>query len=272
VDYVPGRADYEWYTRYRVTNEYDGLDSYTTERVYSPHRYALTSGYVNGYGPYGVIQAEPNGRRWRFLEETNYNYKADLTVPFPAFGERQQLKLGGNYLHRRRSFTENHLFLPGSNFSGLRASTLYDVHGDLDRLVSNEVVGIRISDQWNGEGSPPVSGFLYNTQKSPNNYDGYYETKSLYGMVDLKISERWRFAGGVRFETTDIGSVVDTANVYLDPSLTATTEDGKRLPLTLTEPNSLYRTGYKPFYSANLTYNIKGNMNFRTAYNTTLAR
>lgn len=272
VDYVPGRADYEWYTRYRVTNEYDGLDSYTTERVYSPHRYALTSGYVNGYGPYGVIQAEPNGRRWRFLEETNYNYKADLTVPFPAFGERQQLKLGGNYLHRRRSFTENHLFLPGSNFSGLRASTLYDVHGDLDRLVSNEVVGIRISDQWNGEGSPPVSGFLYNTQKSPNNYDGYYETKALYGMVDLKISERWRFAGGVRFETTDIGSVVDTANVYLDPSLTATTEDGKRLPLTLTEPNSLYRTGYKPFYSANLTYNIKGNMNFRTAYNTTLAR
>lgn len=251
-------------------------DEWTSAYVYSAtttdHLYALTSGYVNGYGPFGIIQAEPNGRRWRNLNETNYNYKADLSIPFPLFGEKQELKIGGNYLFRERDFTENHLFLPGSNFTDLRAVPLYDVQGDLDRLVSNEVIGIHPPQPRDGEGMMPASGFLYNSQKSPNNYTGYYETKAFYGMADLKLNEQWRFTGGVRFESTDIGSKVDTSGVFLDPSLTIPSADGARLPLVLIEPNSLYRTKYKPFYSINMTYTLNGNMNIRGAYNTTLAR
>lgn len=245
-----------------------------TTEIETDHLYALTSGYVNGYGPYGIIQAEPNGRRWRHLEEANYNYKADLNVPFPLFGIKQELKLGGNYLFRDRVFTENHLFLPGSNFAELRADRLYDVAGNLDKLVSSEIIGINTTPEaWQqGEGALPVSGFLYNSQKSPNNYDGYYETNAFYGMLDFKPTERLRFTGGVRFETTDMGSIVDTAGVFLDPSLTVTSEDGASVPLVLTEPNSRYRTGYKPFYSINVTYTLHGDMNIRGAYNTTLAR
>jgi len=273
VDFMPEQDEWSWYTHKRYTGDRDVLFNYTEERRHTDHLYALTSGYVNGYGPYGIIQAEPNGRRWRYLDETNYNYRADLKIPFSLFGQRQELQIGGNYLFRDRVYTENQLFLPGSNYTDLGATPIYEVDADLDRLVSNEVVGVRPADGWRGEGAFPVSGFLYNSQKSPNNYTGYYETKALYGMFDLRPTEQLRLMGGVRLETTDIGSIVDTTGVFLDPSLTATTSDGNRVPLVLIEPNSLYRTGYKPFYSLNVTYSLDdGLMNIRGGYSTTLAR
>lgn len=240
--------------------------------AYTDHLYALTSGYVNGFGAYGIIQAEPNGRRWRNLDESNYNYKADLSLPFKLFGQRQEFKTGLNYLFRKRTFSENQLLLPGSNFSGNRQIPLYDVEGDLDRLVGSDIIGVRAPYGSQGEGAMPVGGFLYNIQKSPNNYKGHYLTNAFYGMVDLKLTEELRIAGGVRFEMTNIGSAVDTSGVFLDPALTTPRTDGSQIPLVLTEPNSVYKTGYKPYYSVNATYTLNKQMNFRTAFNTTLAR
>jgi TonB-dependent receptor len=238
-------------------------------QVYSPHLYALSSGYVNGFGAYGIIQAEPNGRRFRYLDETNYNYKADLTIPFKFLGQKQEFKTGVNYLNRDRVFTENVLFLPGSNFSSNKSLPLYTVSGDLDRLVSSEIIGIHPSAAGDGEGASPIGGFLYNSQKSPNNYTGFFETKAGYAMLDLKITKDLRVTGGVRFESTNIQSAVDTSGVFLDPALTA---PGTNIPLTLTSPNSVYKVGYKPYYSLNATYTLKDNMNFRAGFNTTLAR
>lgn len=250
-----------------------------TEFVYTDRYYALTSGYVNGFGPYGIMQADPNGRRWRKLDETNYNYKADLAFPFRLFGQKQEFKTGFNYLSRERRFGENVLFLPGSNFTSYgpyapgkySALPLYEVHGNLDRLISNEMIGVKLPSGAQEEGDFPVGGFLYNIQKSPNNYTGFYETNAFYGMVDLKLDDSFRLAGGVRFENTNIQSSVDTANVFLDPSLTAANEDGT-VNLNPQNPNSVYKQGYKPFYSANATYTLNDNMNFRVAFNTTLAR
>jgi TonB-dependent receptor len=242
------------------------------EYIYTKHLYALTSGYVNGFGPNGLMQAEPNGRRWRKLHEKNYNYKADLTIPFKFFGQRQEFKTGVNYLYRDRQFTENQLFLPGSNFSPNKSVTLYNVYGNLNRLVSNEVIGVLPASAGQGEGMRPLSGFLYNSQKSPNNYTGYYETNAFYGMLDLRLTEQFRLTGGVRFEMTDIGSSVDTAGVFLDPSLTLKGPDGSSIPLNPINPNTVYQADYKPYYSVNATYTLNSDMNFRAAYNTTLAR
>ncbi|WP_198315086.1 TonB-dependent receptor domain-containing protein [Chitinophaga sp. MD30] len=240
--------------------------------VYTDHLYALTSGYVNGFGSLGVMQAEPNGRRWRNLLEKNYNYKADLAIPFKVLGQHQELKAGVNYLFRDRSFTENQLFLPGSNFSPNKTLPLYAVYGNLNKLVGNEVIGLAMPSATNGEGMMPVNGFMYNSQKSPNNYKGYYATNAWYGMLDLRLTEKFRLAGGVRFEMTDIGSAVDTAGVFLDPSLTVKAPDGSGIPLNPINPNTVYKAVYKPYYSANATYTLNDNMNFRAAYNTTLAR
>src|SRR5690606_35018146 len=86
-----------------------------------------------------------------------------------------------------------------------------------------------------------------------------------------KLKDELRIAGGLRFENTNIQSSVDTANVYLDPSLTAAKADGT-VNLNPQNPNSAYKQGYKPYYSANVTYSLNDHMNFRVAFNTTLAR
>ncbi|GAA3926444.1 TonB-dependent receptor [Chitinophaga oryziterrae] len=240
--------------------------------TYTSHLYSLVSGYVNGYGPYGIIQADPNGRRFRKLRETNYNYKADVAVPFKIAGLKQEFKTGVNYLHRKRDFTENVLFLPGSNYSESKSLPLYEVDGNLDRLVGYNRIGIRPASSYNGEGQPMVGGFLYNIQKSPNNYRGFYETRAFYGMLDLHLRENLRFTGGVRFEMTDIQAAVDTSGVFLDASITTPDKNGNKVNLVYTEPNSVYKTKYKPYYSANLTYTLEEKMNFRLGYSTSLAR
>jgi Outer membrane receptor proteins, mostly Fe transport len=275
AEFVPGDVDWSWHSIYEYSNEYFPGPAPLEVTEFSPQRYALTSGYVNGYGPFGIIQAEPNGRRWRYLKENNYNYKVDLTVPFKLSGVAQQFKFGGDYLFRNREFSENHLFLPGSNFSQAQKKNvpLYLVHGDLDRLVSSEIVGMQLPKAGIGQGGSLLNGFLYNTYKSPNNYKGYYEVQAYYAMADLKFGDKWRATGGVRIESTDMGSVVDTAGVYLDPSLTIQNADGKAIPLVYIEPNSAYRTGFKPYYSLNLIYSLKeGYMNLRGGYSSTLAR
>ncbi|RFS26654.1 hypothetical protein DVR12_02365 [Chitinophaga silvatica] len=240
--------------------------------VYSQSSYALVSGYVKGYGPYGIIQADPNGRRYRHLAENNYNYKADLTLPFKINGLKQEFKTGANYLFRRRSFSENILYLPGSNYSATGSTPLYDVNGNLDQLIGYDRIGVRPINNSNEEGAPKVGGFLYNTQKSPNNYKGYYETRAFYGMLDMRVTQQLRLTGGVRFELTDIQAAVDTSNVFLDPNITTTDASGNKVNLVYTEPNSVYKTDYTPYYSANLTYTLNKDMNFRLGYNTTLAR
>ncbi|MGF6928286.1 TonB-dependent receptor [Chitinophaga sp. W2I13] len=244
----------------------------TPPDMFSPSLYSLVSGYVNGYGPYGIIQADPNGRRFRHLNENNYNYKADLTLPFKVLNKKQEFKTGVNYLHRRRSFNENVLYLPGSNYSANGALPLYEVSGNLDQLIGYDRIGILPQSSYNGEGAPRNGGYLYNIQKSPNNYKGYYETRAFYGMLDLHLTEQLRLTGGVRFEMTDIQASVDTSNVFLDPSITTTDAAGNKVNLVYTEPNSVYKTDYEPYYSANLTYTLNKNMNFRLGYNTTLAR
>lgn len=240
--------------------------------VSSPDLYSLVSGYVNGYGPYGIIQADPNGRRFRKLKENNYNYKADLTIPFKLLSHKQELKTGVNYLHRRRKFSENVLYLPGSNYSDAKATPLYEVNGNLDRLIGYDRIGLRPQSNYNEEGAPRMGGYLYNIQKSPNNYKGYYETRAFYGMLDARLTENLRLTGGVRFEMTDIQAAVDTSHVFLDASITTTDASGNKVNLVYTEPNSVYKTKYEPFYSANLTYTLNKRMNFRLGYSNSLAR
>ena len=237
--------------------------------------YAFIVGIVNGIGPNGVIGADPNGRKYRQLDESNYNAKVDLTESFNVSGLKQVLKFGYNYLERDRTFTENILGLPGTDLGGDNG-LLNQVQGNLNELVSYNNIGLQLSD-YNQEGQPRVGGFLYQIKKSPDNYTGTYGTQAFYGMVDAHLNKKLRFLGGVRFETTDIHAHVDTANVYnplaniqalsTEPTTTQTLSG----PSTST-PNTQLVNGFRPYYSANLTYTYRDNMNFRLAYSTSLAR
>ena len=92
-------------------------------------------GSVHGIGPNGVIGADPNGRKYRDLNETNYNAKADLSEKVSIGGLGQTFKVGVNYLHRQRDFTESILGLPGTNAGG-DDGLLQQVNGNLNQLVS----------------------------------------------------------------------------------------------------------------------------------------
>ena len=237
--------------------------------------YAFIVGTVHGIGPNGEIGADPNGRKYRKLDEDNYNAKADLTESFNVNGQKQVLKFGYNYLERDRTFTENILGLPGTDLGGDNG-LLNQVNGNLNELVSYNNIGLQPAD-YNQEGQPRVGGFLYQIKKSPDNYTGTYGVQAFYGMVDAHITHRLRFLGGVRFESTAIHAHVDTANVYnplaniQELSSQPTGSQTLTGPSTST-PNTQLVTGFKPYYSANLTYTYNENMNFRLAYSTSLAR
>ncbi len=238
--------------------------------------YAFIVGIVHGIGPNGVIGADPNGRKYRDLDEDNYNAKADITENFIVKGLKEMVKVGYNYLYRDRTFTENILGLPGTDLGG-DDGLLQKVNGNLNELVSYNNIGLQAPAATNGDGQPRVGGFLYQIKKSPDNYAGTYETQAFYLMADVHLTDKLRLLGGVRFESTSIHAHVDTANVY-DPianiqALTNTPGSDQTLtgPSTST-PNTQLVTGFKPYYSANLTYTYRNNMNFRLAYSTSLAR
>lgn len=235
--------------------------------------YAFVVGSVQGVGPTGSIGADPNGREYRYLAEDNYNGKVDLTLPFTAGKEKQLLKFGYNILQRNRSYTENILGIPGSAAGG-DPGALAAADGNLNELVSSSNIGLKEPSDYSQEGQPRVGGFLYQIRKSPNNYSGTYGTQAAYAMADIRVGERWRLTGGVRFEGTNIRAHVDTANVFnpevADGTVGAPTNANTQS--TTSQPNTGYTINFKPYYSANLTYNYKRNMNFRFAYSTTLAR
>lgn len=217
--------------------------------------YTLVYGSVHGIGAEGTsLGVNPNGRSFRNLNESNYNFKGDLVQPFIIKGESQVFKAGYNFLRRERKYEENILGLPdvrGTSFSG-----------DMNQLVSYQNVGLQPGSVYDQEGHPRIGGFLYQIQKSPNNYKGTYETQAFYGMLDLRMAG-FRITGGVRFESTEIMARVDTAKVDMA---------GQALTFRTANPNTGLQVDFKPYYSANLTYTLHDNMNFRLAYSTSLAR
>lgn len=237
--------------------------------------YAFVSGLVHGVDNdnSNIIVADPNGRQYRKLNETNYNVKADLSFPFKIRGLDQLLKFGGNYLRRQRDFTENILGIPGSTLGGGGIQLLNDAKGNIDQLVSPANIGLQNPSQYDGAGEPRVGGFLYQVKKAPNNYKGYYETRAFYGMLDAHVWKDIRITGGVRFESTDIEANVDTADVFVPQNLNALTGlPNASVSYSTQTPHTRYVSTYKPYYSANLVYSGIRDMNFRLAYSTSLAR
>lgn len=237
--------------------------------------YAFVSGLVHGVDNdnANIIVADPNGRQYRQLKETNYNARADLSQPFKVGKLDQLLKFGFNFLRRERDFTENILGIPGSTLGGGGIELLNNAKGNIDQLVSPANIGLQSPDQYDGQGEPRVGGFLYQVKKAPNNYSGSYETRAFYGMLDARLRQDIRITGGVRFESTNIQANVDTVDVFVPQNLNALTGlPNETVSYSTKTPHTRYVSTYKPYYSANLVYSGLRNMNFRFAYSTSLAR
>ncbi|WP_169316208.1 TonB-dependent receptor [Mucilaginibacter paludis] len=208
---------------------------------------------------------DPNNRAYRTLNERNQNYQVDLSQPFKALKQKQLFKTGFYYLNKQRDYHENIQTLPSS-------AALFNAGGDLNKMISADQIGLENGTSTNYEGGGNPAGFVYQLAKSTNNYSGSSVAKAAYGMLDLHITPKLRLVGGVRFEKTDIHALIDTAGTVV------TTSGIYSSTLTPTpyrpdfNPNINYKTSWVPYYSANMIYSPKENINIRFAYSSTLAR
>lgn len=266
------------------SGSYGGYQSlvYTT----SPTYFLGSQGVIsNLFGdPNSKYYVNANGRQFRFMKETNYNATVDLHFPFQAFKKnRQEIKIGGLYLERRRNQQENIMYLPqlpttlqaisydsytsGNQATNVYASVFGNNPGDPNQLISADKIGFTNTNATT-EGSYRPVGFLYNVSRSPANYHGSMYVGGLYAMADLHPLPNLRIVGGIRYELTRIKGAADTLGAK-DVSLIGTSYSGNFLYV----PHPVdYNSQWKPFPSVNITWKYQENTNFRVSYTTTMSR
>lgn len=179
-------------------------------------------------------------RFFRDLNENNRNLGIDITVPFKGLsGLTSKFKLGGAHTDIDRSFRERRFEYreaPGFSYS--------QFDGDSDAFFA--ATGI-IDTAANGR--PVFGNYIADASSEKNNYDGDQTVSAAYAMVDLLVTSKIRFIGGVRLEAT---------------RMTAASQD------SLLPVGRLSNDDWLP--SINLVYELNDQMNLRAVYTQTLAR
>lgn len=180
-------------------------------------------------------------RYFRNLEESNRDFRLDMTLPFtPWEGLTARLKFGGAYLDKDHTFRER-------RFSFRQDALQY--RDDPVVFFSAPRTGILPDEFQHTPGFTRFGNFVSEDSDRRNNYDGDQEIRAGYLMLDLPITRRFKVTGGARYEST----LLDVASH--DATLT---------------PGRLDEKDWLP--SINTVYQAVDNMNFRGAYSRTLAR
>ncbi len=188
-------------------------------------------------------------RYYRNMNESNFDNKIDLTIPFNQWNNlSSKLKVGGAYLTKERDFREQRY-----NYSN--KSNAFT--GDITQYLSNE--NLLIYDE--GEGAYQNNGdgvFIVDAYEPANNYDAKQQVGAAYAMVELPLTAKLRAVTGARMETTEIQFYSFSEAIREKYS----NLDGKA--------NVLNNMDILP--SLNLNYEVTESMQLRLAYNKTLAR
>lgn len=177
-------------------------------------------------------------RYFRDLTESRKDYSADFSIPFETWsGQSAQLKVGGAMARTERQFNER----------------LFEYNSTVLRYDGNEPGFLRESQV--GQVDPATGRFrpgqlyLVETSSAGNSYFGEQDVDAYYGMLDVGLTSKLRFIGGLRAEATKI----DVRS--RDPRRRAGVLDNDdRLP------------------SVNLVYALSDRMNVRAAATKTIAR
>lgn len=186
------------------------------------YRYYISSG-----------QGGNAGRFWRDLNETNENFKVDLTYELK---ENTKLKFGGAALYKWRTFDT------------------YSYNYSYNRPIENDPNSILTPENLWDEDDNRQGIYVSGNYEAANNYEARSAVNAGYAMGDIFITERLRAIGGLRVEhaTMYYTGQDNPGNVIYDDEQ------------TLDEFNLLP--------SANFVYNLTENSNLRASYGRTLAR
>ena len=193
-------------------------------------------------------------RFYRELDEVNQDFRINFSQPFSIWKEQTaKLKFGGAYTFKDRDFVEK--AYPITVKTGdFRATYLDEFNGDpasyfaLDRFGITNVRTISTGDR--------RYDFVLPYEEGTNSRNSYFAEQTIlaaYAMVELPLSERLKFIGGARYETTDIELV--TAPAPADGSVAS---------------GSLDEQDILP--SANFIYDVAKNVKLRGGYSKTIAR
>lgn len=216
-------------------------------------------------------------RYWRKLEENNKEYKANFTIPL---GKNSKIKTGAFYLDVHREQDEDLFgYTTVGGFDGnadnwaevaglstidtnvvFQADTTLDIDYDIDLryengswivdTISADTVAYFIDTLKNDTAVYFSFGnILVENYEAPNHYYGDKQITAGYGMIELPLTSRLNFVGGLRIEDTYMYSETED-------------EDA--------EPGLIEQTDVLP--SLNLIYKLNQDMNLRGSYGKTLAR
>jgi len=200
---------------------------------------------------------DPLERNFRFMEEINFDNNLHVNIPFENLLKGGSLSFGGNILMKDRTSDEYRY-------------TLKQARGAFP--YSNNPVDFVVDERFNI--LPRQAYLFYDTDMPTNHFVSYIGTEDilgLYAMADIKLTEKIRMLGGVKFEKTDVfienGIQNDSADWvnYYDPTYR-----------TFDQINRLYNNGSYAVEdvlpSLNLTYSLSEQMNLRASYYKTLSR
>jgi TonB-dependent receptor len=177
----------------------DWIGSYTNSTQKTPELKFFTNDYtINDnqdtlYDLQPALYSDPS-QFSRLMVETNTNVKVDFEIPFAFFGKEKTsehiLKVGGYYLSKYRSFTEQRYdFVTQSGVNTNYEGNVNDYVAD-DMFTSGDY----------------TNGFLYvqNASEKRNNYIGTETNYSGYALTDLVIGKRLDVRIGARVEMNSI--------------------------------------------------------------------
>ena len=189
----------------------------------------------------GSSNATPPTRLFREMDEDNNQFGMDIDIPFDVgLSSDIKFKTGFSFEDKDRTFRERKFDY------NLNGSSFRDSNGDIEAFFSDENVGVTDTT---ASGTFRFGNVIRDGSIAQNNYNGDQEVLAFYGMINIPITERLKFVGGARFESTDIEIV---------------SQDSTR------EPGIIDIDDVLP--SANFIYSITDRMNARFTASQTLAR
>jgi len=207
--------------------------------------------FTNSYYPENndknKYQIEPSiykvpARYYRFMEEMNYDFKANFALDLGSGKHAPTLMFGASYLYKNRSFSDKRI-----DYAFQMPANSYN--GSVSDFIADENIGNNIE-------ADPTSGYLFGlyVRGNPdddlkNSYTANQNVSAAYVMLDTKFGGKLRLTGGLRLEHTLINSQ------SLDTRL---------------EPGYLNNIDLLP--ALNFTYSLNNKTNLRLNLSRTLAR
>jgi len=185
---------------------------------------------------------------WRSLEDQAYSGKLDLSLPITFLGRSgSSIKAGGSYYMKDRVFNEDRYRVESPLTTGIRYG------GSLEEFFSTENIGIVGQEEFPRYTNYDLGIFPLYSSVLANSYTGSESVSAAYLMSTLAITDKLKFVGGARLETTSI-FVESRDSLAADSLRIGSIDNSNLLP------------------SANLIYAVNDQMNIRASFSQTIAR